>query len=158
MGICNKMAGAIAPLILIKAITNSLDEIDQLKVQLPLLSRVQQTSVLNELSSRLIVPYVIIVLVLVGLGLMIRYSHLPDIKEDDGDINGGRSDSRKNIFQYPYLIIGAITVFCAVSVEVLAVDSIIGYGQHQGFSFIEAKFFATYTLLIMIASYLFVMT
>jgi FHS family L-fucose permease-like MFS transporter len=94
------MAGAIAPLILIKAITNSLDEIDLLKVQLPLLSRVQQTSVLKELSSRLIVPYVIIALVLVGLGLMICYSHLPDIKEDDGDINGGRSDSRKSIFQF----------------------------------------------------------
>jgi len=39
--------------------------------------------------------------------------------------------------------------------KVLAVDSIIGYGQHQGFSFKEAKFFATYTLLIIIASYLF---
>ena len=66
MGICNKVADAIARLILIKAITNSLDEIDQLKVQLPLLSRVQQASVLNELSSRLIVPYVIIALVLVA--------------------------------------------------------------------------------------------
>ena len=35
----------------------------------------------------------------------------------------------------------------------LAVDSVINYAQYTGFSFREAKFFATYTLLIMIISY-----
>lgn len=154
MGVCNKVAGAIAPLILIKAITNSPDEIDQLKKQLPLLSPEQQTSILNELSSRLITPYIIIAVVLAGLGLMIRYSHLPDINEEESTSNSVGTNSKKSIFQFPYLIIGAITVFCGVSAEVLVVDSVIGYGQHMGYSFKEAKFFATYTLLIMIISYL----
>jgi fucose permease len=36
---------------------------------------------------------------------------------------------------------------------VLAVDSIINYAQYTGLSFRDAKYFATYTLIIMIISY-----
>ncbi|MGJ7032440.1 hypothetical protein [Niabella hirudinis] len=36
----------------------------------------------------------------------------------------------------------------------LVVDSITGYGQKMGFSFKDAKYLATYTLLLMIISYL----
>jgi glucose/galactose transporter len=156
MGICNKVAGAIAPLILIHALTKNPDEIDELQKQLPKLSVEQQTTILNELASRLIVPYIFMALVLVGLGLMIRIFHLPDVEEQEDEfVNDSLKNNKTSIFQFPYLILGAITIFCAVSVEVLAVDSIINYGQYMGFSFKEAKFFATYTLLIMIISYLF---
>lgn len=156
MGICNKTAGAIAPLILIHAITKNPEEIDILHKLLPTLSLTEQTSTLNELASRLIVPYIIMGVVLVGLGLMIRLSHLPDVEEKEDELaSDSIKNSKKSIFQFHYLIFGAITIFCAVSVEVLTVDSIINYGQHMGFSFKEAKFFATYTLLIMIISYLF---
>ena len=156
MGICNKVAGAIAPLILIHALTKNPYEIDQLQKQLPKLSVEQQTTILNELASRLTVPYIIMALVLVGLGLMIRIFNLPDVEEQgDEFVNDSIKNNKTSIFQFPYLILGAITIFCAVSVEVLAVDSIINYGQYMGFSFKEAKFFATYTLLIMIISYLF---
>ena len=60
MGICNKIAGAIAPLILIHAITKNPDEIDQLHNLLPTLSATQQEPILDELASRLILPYIII--------------------------------------------------------------------------------------------------
>jgi len=156
MGICNKVAGAIAPLILIHALTKNPYEIDQLQKQLPKLSIEQQTTILNELSSRLIVPYIFMGLILAGLGLMIRISHLPDVEEQEDEFaNDSLKNNKTSIFQFPYLILGAITIFCAVSVEVLAVDSIINYGQYMGFTFREAKFFASYTLLIMIISYLF---
>lgn len=156
MGVCNKTAGAIAPLILVKAITKSPDEIDQLKKALPLFTIDQKTAALNELSGRLVLPYNIIILALLGLGLLIKFSHLPDIKEDDPAASGTSSTTtRKNIFHFPYLILGAITIFFAVSAEVIAVDTIIGYAQNIGLSFKEAKYFATYTLLIMIVSYLF---
>jgi FHS family L-fucose permease-like MFS transporter len=155
MGICNKVAGAIAPLILIHVLTKNPDEIDQLQKQLPILSTEQQTTILNELASRLIIPYIFMALVLVGLGLMIRFFHLPEVEEQEDEyVDDSLKNNKTSIFQFPYLILGAITVFCAVSVEVLAVDSIINYGQYMGFKFKEAKFFATYTLLIMIISYL----
>jgi glucose/galactose transporter len=155
MGVCNKLAGAIAPLILVQAITRNPDEIDQLKNQLPLLTPEQKTSVLNELSSRLILPYVAISVVLLGLGLMIRYAHLPDIEESGNDgLDATSLNERTSIFKFPYLLLGALTCFCSVSVEVLVVDSIINYGRHAGFSFRAAKFLATDTLILMIASYL----
>ena len=155
MGICNKIAGAIAPLVLIHSLTKNPDEIDQLQIQLPGLSMQEQTVILNELSSRLIVPYIIIALVLVGLGMMIRMTRLPEVKPHDKDFNGeGIKNNKTNIFQFPFLMLGAITIFCSTSVEVLVVDSIINYGQYMGFSFREAKFFASYTLLIMVISYL----
>lgn len=154
MGICNKTAGAIAPLILINAITKNPEEIDQVQKQLPGLSPGDQATLLNELASRLITPYIVMALVLVGLGLMIRLAHLPDIsqKEKPSDDNVPEA-AKTSIFQYPYLILGAVTIFCAVSAEVLAVDSIIGYAQYQGYSFADAKYFASYTLIFMIACY-----
>ncbi len=150
MGVCNKVAGALAPIILIHAITNSPDEIDQLKAALPHMAAEAATRILDQLSSRLILPYVIIAVVLIGLALLIRLSHLPDVKEE---APAGDSDVRQKLRHYPYALLGAITIFFAVSAEVLVVDSIIGYGQYMAFSFKDAKYLATYTLLLMILSY-----
>jgi glucose/galactose transporter len=151
MGICNKVAGALAPLLLIHLITNSDDEIDLIQQQLPSLSAPEQLQVMNDLASRLILPYLCMALVLMVLGLMIRYSHLPDVQEPEDE--AGASE-KKSIFQFPHLILGAITIFCGVSVEVLAVDSVIGYAQYNGLAFKDAKYFATITLFFMIISYL----
>jgi glucose/galactose transporter len=152
MGVCNKTAGALAPLILLSAVTKSPGEIDQLKRVLPGLSLARQTTILNELASRLILPYVVMALVMVVLGLLIRYSPLPDIKEE-GEASG-KTEGKKSILQFPHLLLGTLAIFFGVSVEVLAVDSIIGYSEYMGYSFKDAKYFATYTLLIMIISYL----
>jgi glucose/galactose transporter len=156
MGICNKVAGAIAPLILIHAITKTPDEIDQLFKLLPTLPELRRDAVLNELSARLVVPYLVIAVVLVLLCAVIRLAKLPDVEDAAGENGNGTSvETRTSLFKYPYLLWGAIAVFCGVSVEVLAIDSIINYAQYAGFSFRAAKFFATYTLVFMLVSYVF---
>ncbi len=155
MGICNKIAGAIAPLILIKLITKSDDEIDNLQKQLPQLAFDIQELVLDELAGRLVMPYLAIILVLFLLGMMIHFSNLPHLEENTGTEGRGNAAQKTSLFQYPHLFLGVIAIFCAVGVEVLAVDSIINYGREMGLSFKDAKFFATYTLLIMIFGYLF---
>ncbi len=155
MGICNKVAGAIAPVILIQSITNGPDEIDQIQKQLKIVGEDARQIILNQLGTRLIIPYILMAVIFIGLGLMIRLSHLPDVdtSEDDHKVSDEKNN-KTSIFQFPYLLLGAVAVFCSASVEVLAVDSIINYAQHQGYSFRDAKFFATYTLIIMILSYL----
>ena len=152
MGICNKVAGAIAPLVLIGVLTKSPDEVDQINQQLTSMSPEAQTLLFNDLSSRLILPYAVMALFLVGLGLFVRYSPLPEV-EGEAEEHSGETE-KTSIFQFPHLILGALTIFCSVSVEVLAVDSIIGYGQEMGLLFEQARFFATYTLIFMIGSYL----
>jgi FHS family L-fucose permease-like MFS transporter len=91
---------------------------------------------------------------LIGLGLLIKLSGLPDI--DDETANTAPSSEgmpTKKLFQHKHLVLGAVAIFCGVGVEVLAVDSIINYAQYSGLSFRDAKYFATYTLLIMVISY-----
>jgi len=155
MGVCNKVAGAIAPLILVGAIIKNPDEIDQVKAQLLTLTPARQSIVLDDLSSRLIMPYIVISVVLVSLGLLIKFTHLPDINDETSNAlpSSPEPQQSKSLFQHKHLLLGAAAIFCGVSVEVLAVDSIINYAQYTGLSFRDAKYFATYTLLIMVVSY-----
>jgi MFS transporter, FHS family, L-fucose permease len=153
MGVCNKVAGAIAPLLLVGAVMKNPNEIDEVNKQLLTVNAEQKNILLNDLSARLVVPYIIIGLVLIGLGLVIRFTRLPDI--DDKTANKSASTTEnENLWQHTHLILGAIAIFCGVGVEVLAVDSIINYAQFTGLSFREAKYFATYTLMTMIISYI----
>ncbi len=153
MGICNKVAGAIAPLLLIRAITKSSDEIDKIKALLPTLDAAGRDAILQELSDRLTTPYICMAVVLVLLGLLIRFSGLPEIEEKEDAQTSGTSSSATSIFGIPHLVFGALAIFFAVAVEVLAVDSIIGYAEFSGYSFADAKFFPTITLCLMIMAY-----
>ncbi|MGZ8557197.1 MAG: sugar MFS transporter [Chitinophagaceae bacterium] len=154
MGVCNKVAGAIAPLLLVGAIERNPNEIDEVQKQLTVVSAAQQNIILDELSSRLILPYAIISALLIGLGLLIKLTKLPDIDDENANKSAvTASDKKVNLFSHTHLVLGALAIFCGVGAEVLAVDSIINYAQYTGLSFREAKYFATYTLLIMIISY-----
>src|ERR1035437_7229863 len=77
MGVCNKSAGIIAPLLLAAAILKPTD--NELFKQIPLMDEATRNGVLDELIKRVIVPYACTAAVLFALGLMIRYSVLPEI-------------------------------------------------------------------------------
>lgn len=149
MGVCSKVAGALAPLILLKSITKRPEEIDEIKALLPGLLPSQATIVLDGLTLRLIAPYGMMAIILSFLGLVIHFSGLPDIKNRER-----QKLTEGSIFHFPHLMLGVLAIFCGVSVEVLSVDTIIGYAQYQGYTFVSARYFATYTLLIMIGGYM----
>jgi len=153
MGVCNKLAGALAPLLLVGAIVQNPNEIDEVREQLLTATMSEKQFILDELSTRLVAPYITISLVLLGLGLVIRFTRLPDIDDEVNVVHVAGKNIRKSLFNHRHLILGAVAIFCAVGVEVLVIDSIINYGQYTGLSFRESKYFATYTLLIMIVSY-----
>ena len=153
MGVCNKTAGAIAPLLLVGAIVQNPNEIDEVQKQLLTVTMSEKQIILDELSARLVAPYIAIGTVLIGLGLVIRFTKLPDIDDEVNTVQEQGPYIKKSLFDFPYLILGALAIFCAVGVEVVVIDSIINYGQYTGLSFRDAKYFATYTLLIMIISY-----
>jgi fucose permease len=71
------------------------------------------------------------------------------IEEEDGDAR----TSRTTIFQFPHLWLGVLALFVYVGAEVIAGDTIISYGISLGFSGEEVKYFTTYTLLAMVATY-----
>lgn len=152
MGICNKVAGVLAPLILGSVILSDADSFVKNILQVDL---AQKTIMLNELASRVILPYLLMAVSLVFLALLIRFSPLPEIESQDDVVEESTSAVEKtSIFQFPNLILGVITLFLYVGVEVIAGDTIILYGQHLAIPITSAKYFTSLTLICMIIGYI----
>ena len=153
MGICNKGAGILAPLVFAAVILKATDT--YLFRELGNMNAVEKNIALNELIRRVIVPYAWLGAVLFGLGLMVRYSPLPEINTEQESpevaiINSGK----KSIFQFPHLILGAIAIFLHVGTQVIAIDTIIGYANSMHINLLEAKVFPSYTLFATICGYI----
>ncbi|MCC9138406.1 sugar MFS transporter [Pontibacter silvestris] len=151
MGICNKIAGALAPIIL-GAI--ALSDADALVDRLATMDPAQKAVELDALASRVITPYLIIVGVLLLLAVLIYFSSLPEIDTDHEDETVAAANTNKtSVFQFPQLLLGTLAMFLYVGVEVIAGDTIISYGASQGIALTTAKFFTSFTLGAMIVGY-----
>lgn len=152
MGICNKLAGAIAPLILAYFILHDGDAFIQ---HLSTLDGEDRILALDGLAQRVINPYLVMTAVLFLLGLLIRKAPLPEIEsEQDEDAHNDYAESRRSVFGFPHLILGVITLFFYVGVEVIAGDTIIRYGQAIGVPLESAKNFTSLVLIAMVAGYI----
>lgn len=144
MGICNKLAGAAAPILI--GFFLQLDKAEEL-------SGTTNEAALDAMALRVIPPYIGIIVVLLALALWVYKSSLPEVEaEDEEDSNAVKGT--KKISDYPHAILGVVTLFIYVGVEVIAVDTIIDYGIFQGFDFETAKSFTTGTMAAMIIGYL----
>lgn len=153
MGICNKGAGILAPLVFAAVILRATDT--DLFKELSSMHEAARSVVLDELIRRVIVPYTIVGTVLLGLGLMVRFSPLPEINTEQESVELAAANSdKKNIFQFPHLILGAIGIFLHVGTQVIAIDTIIGYANSMHINLMEAKVFPSYTLMATICGYL----
>ena len=149
MGIANKVAGILSPLILGVIV---LKGIDGLVENLQVMSASERIVELDQLAERVIFPYIIIAIVLIVLSIALKFVALPDINEKDEVTDETKRNG--NIFQYTYLWIGVLALFLYVGAEVIAVDTLIGYGKFLGFDFSTAKFFASFTLGGMVLGYI----
>ena len=152
MGICNKGAGIIAPLLLAAVILKPGDQ--ALFKSIPLLDPLLRSQVLDELIRRVVVPYACVGCILTILGFAVRFSPLPEMENFRGEPAGPVPENKTNIFAYPHLILGGLAIFVHVGAQIIAVDSIIGYAQGMGLSLPEAKSFPSYTLFATICGYL----
>jgi FHS family L-fucose permease-like MFS transporter len=154
MGICNKLAGSIAPLILAYFILSDGDAFVQ---KLQTMSLAEKAVALDSLAARVIAPYIVIAVILAILGIMIRFSPLPEIEtESDEVVEKDITSSRTSIFHFPHLWLGALALFLYVGVEVIAGDTIIRYGISLGIPIAQAKVYTTFTLISMIIGYVFI--
>lgn len=151
MGICNKVAGAIAPIIL-GAVT--LSDADGVKARILNMTSVEKALELDLLAHKVILPYVAIIIVLIVLAILTYLSDLPEIDTDKEDDAVAIANTNKtSIVQFPHALLGALTLFLYVGVEVMAGDTVISYASAQGIPLSTAKFFTTYTLVSMIVGY-----
>lgn len=153
MGIANKFAGAIAPIILASIILKDSHILEEKLAQAT--DAVTKSVLLNDLAQRVIMPYIIMAIILVILGLFIRFVHLPEVDTDRDDDTAGDSEIKKtSIWQFPHLLLGVVALFFYVGVEVIAGDTIIRYGQSLDVPMESAKYYTSLTMVGMILGYL----
>ena len=153
MGICNKAAGMIAPIILSAVLlknANALEEQINNAV-----NNNHRNLLLDMLAQRVVTPYFFITFILVLLALVIKRSALPEvtINEEKKVKSIDNETAPKNIFQFRHLLLGVLCIFLYVGVEVMAGDAIGIYGREMGISIDETAYFTTFTLVAMLIGY-----
>jgi FHS family L-fucose permease-like MFS transporter len=116
MGICNKLSFGLAPVVL--AIF-----MDTVNVQL----------------NDAIVPFYVITVILVFLGILSYFAPLPEVKatgedESKDEKTSDSANSKTSILQFPHLLLGALAIFFYVGVENIALVSINDYAIEIGLS------------------------
>lgn len=151
MGICNKIAGMLSPLILGALVLKNASAIEE-QVNAAT-NTAAKNELLNQLASRVINPYIIMAVVLVLLAVMIKRSSLPEIDMDKEEPLATNTIAKTSVFQYRHLLLGVLCLFLYVGVEVLAGDAIGAYGRQLGMPLDETKFFTSFTLIAMLLGY-----
>jgi glucose/galactose transporter len=147
MGICNKVAGMIGILILYNALFGGKEElIESIKVAEP---GPAKEAMLQQLSNGVIVPYLIMTAVLIALVLFIKTAHLPEIVEEEKKIDGHKT----SIFNYPYMWLGVLAIFFYVGAEVIAIDTLIPYGEYYEIPTSVSHYFGIYALIALLVGY-----
>jgi FHS family L-fucose permease-like MFS transporter len=153
MGIFNKGAGILAPIIFAAVILKATDT--ELFKMLDTMNEVEKDAALDALIRRVILPYACVGTVLAGLGLFVRYSPLPEINtEQESKEVAAANISKKSILEFPHLMLGALAIFLHVGTQVIAIDTIIGYADSMNIDLLEAKVFPSYTLFATICGYI----
>jgi len=153
MGIANKFAGAIAPIILASIILKDSHILEDKLAQVT--DAASKAVILDELAQRVIMPYIVMAVILVILGLLLKFFHLPDVDTEKEEAASVQSEVKKtSIWQFPHLLLGVLALFFYVGVEVIAGDTIIRYGQSLKIPMESAKYYASLTMLSMIIGYL----
>ncbi|MEO7393816.1 MAG: sugar MFS transporter [Chitinophagaceae bacterium] len=153
MGICNKTAGMLSPLIVGALVLKNATAIEErINTTTDVL---QKNILLNELAKRVITPYIIMAIILVIMAIMIKRSSLPEIASDEKDSTTIYKPSlqKTSVMQYPHLLLGVLCIFLYVGVEVMAGDAIGTYGKHMGMPLDQTKYFTAFTLFAMLAGY-----
>ncbi len=110
MGICNKLAWPVAPVFLAFVIGKNTTD---------------------TLISDLYLPFYIIIGVFILLGLLSMLAPLPEVKAA-GEDGGNEAECpyaahKTSIWQFPHLLLGALTLFFYVGVETVALGTLVDY-------------------------------
>ncbi|MEO5682312.1 MAG: sugar MFS transporter [Chitinophagaceae bacterium] len=151
MGICNKIAGALSPIILGVILLNNASKLEA-EIE-AVISPAQKELLLNQLSQKIILPYIILAVISVAVAILIYFSSLPEIKNEEDKPAEGLT-AKTSVFQFPHLVLGFVCLFLYVGVEVMAGDAIGAYGKSLGLPLDETKYFTSFTLFSMLAGYI----
>jgi len=154
VGICNKIAGIISPLLISGFILTGVDTLEQ-KVKATTDAN-QRNVILNDFAQKIYMPYLCMAVVLLIVAIWIFYSSLPEVKAADHNkqtLEDGATE-KNSIFDFKHLWLGAICIFVYVGAEVMAGDAVGTYGKGFNISTDVTKYFTPCTLTAMLIGYL----
>lgn len=122
MGILNKSAGIVAPIVFTALILGGMTAHT---------STTPTAEEIEQLASNLVMPYIYMALIIGAVALLVKLSSLPELNlhEEDND-----HLPLREVFQFPSLVLGVIALFVYVGVEVIAGDTIGAYGRSIGYT------------------------
>ena len=135
MGLINKSAGVLAPLIFTALIFSGIGSVDALTDE-----------DISSLANKLIVPYMIMAIALAALAFFVKLSSLAEVNYEKDEYDD------TSIFSFARVVLGAIALFFYVGIEVIAGDTIGLYAQ--GLGVLDATSLTSYTMVFMVISYL----
>lgn len=152
MGICNKLAGVLSPIVMGVLV---MQDIGHFEAQVAAATTPEiKIALLNEFAAKIYWPYMVMAGILALLAVWILRSSLPELRPSENNAgDGGASASRRNVLQFPHLLLGVICLFFYVGVEVLAGDAIGTYGKSFGIPSEETTYFTSFTLAAMLLGY-----
>ena len=137
MGLINKGAGVLVPILFTALVLSDIGSI----------SGDLTNAEIDELASRLIIPYIVMAIVLTGLIGLVKFSSIPELEFEKED-----AYDKGSITQFPRVILGAVALFFYVGIEVIAGDTIGLYAQ--GLEVANATALTSYTMVFMVFGYL----
>ncbi|WP_019660657.1 sugar MFS transporter [Stenotrophomonas hibiscicola] len=152
MGICNKIAGMLAPVLIGTLVLHGIGDLDK---QVQAADAVTKVALLNEFAAKIHAPYLAMAGLLVLLAVAVLFSPLPEIKSSEANATptAAGAAERSSIFQFPHLWLGVLCLFVYVGVEVMAGDAIGTYGHGFDLPLDQTKMFTSLTLGAMLIGY-----
>ncbi|MDG1121642.1 MAG: MFS transporter [Glaciecola sp.] len=143
MGILNKAAGVLAPLLFTALVLSGFSDVNQ--ASLSLLSDTEQQLQIGQLAKQMVMPYLGLASIVMVLAFAMAKSPLSalEIARDP--------HSSESLLDFPHLLFGVIALFFYVGVEVIAADTIGLYGSSLGLSNVTAL--TAYTMVFMVVGY-----
>lgn len=144
MGLINKVAGVAVPIVFSALVLSDVTNISDFAIVVITEEEIQQ------LSERLIMPYIGMAVVFVFLIGLVYFAKLPKIS--DQLEQSGVDDDRDSVFQFPQVVLGSLAIFSYLGVEVISGDTINLYGSTlymDNYSILTA-----YTMSFMVIGYI----
>jgi glucose/galactose transporter len=140
MGILNKGAGVVAPLVFTALILSGFSDVSGE------LSKVQ----IDDMANSLVFPYLGMALFLGLLALAVKKSPLPELESEEE--TEGSKGHVKEAMSHPNLVLGVVALFFYVAAEVIAGDTIGTYALSLGIE--NYTMMTSYTMFCMVAGYI----
>ncbi len=142
MGILNKGAGVIAPMVFTALILDSFK--DRVGTELTQLQ-------IDEMANGLVIPYLGMALFIGLLALVVKKSPLPELSKEDDDSDANSKGHIREALSHPNLALGVAALFFYVAVEVIAGDTIGTFALSLGVE--SYGVMTSYTMICMVLGY-----